>query len=390
MCVCLPADAQTLPAEPIALASGRITLGGDVSWSVAPNDPGFFNYTDYEHSALRMLRLALMASVKAGNHVTFLAELRSENGDRPEPYGVYVRIRPWTGRQFDVQIGRVPPTFGAFPRRSYAADNPLVGFPFAYQYLTSLRADALPANADELLRMRGRGWLSNYSVGNVAPDRGVPLVSAFRWDTGVQVHTGNDIVDATASVTAGTPSDPRVKDDNDGRTAAGRVAVHPIPGLVVGGSIARGPFISRAASRSAGGEDRSGDFTQTAWGTDVEYSRDYYVVRAEVVGSAWRLPVLGPPAIENPLQAVATFVEGRYKFRPAFYAAARIDHLRFSEITGTLIRDQWEAPLTRFTVGGGYSIQRNLLLKAEYQHNARSGGRVHHLNLAAAQVVFWF
>ena len=29
-----------------------------MTWSIAPDDAGFFNYTDYEHSALRMLRLA--------------------------------------------------------------------------------------------------------------------------------------------------------------------------------------------------------------------------------------------------------------------------------------------------------------------------------------------
>ena len=36
--------------------------------------------------------------------------------------------------------------------------------PLGYQYLTSLRYDALPASADELLNMRGRGWLSSFSI----------------------------------------------------------------------------------------------------------------------------------------------------------------------------------------------------------------------------------
>ena len=49
-----------------------------------------------------------------------------------------------------------PLTF-SFARRAYATDNPLIAYPLAYQYLTSLRADALPVNADELLSMRGRG-----------------------------------------------------------------------------------------------------------------------------------------------------------------------------------------------------------------------------------------
>src|SRR5262249_30800562 len=123
----LPAHAQTLPSEPIAIGDGRVTLGGGVSWAFGSEDPGFFNYTDYEHSALRMLRLDLSASVKASDHLSVLAEVRSENGEMPEPYGFYLRLRPWVNRSFDIQVGRVPPTFGAFMRRAYDADNPLIG-----------------------------------------------------------------------------------------------------------------------------------------------------------------------------------------------------------------------------------------------------------------------
>src|SRR5437660_527844 len=118
---------------------------------------------------------------------------------------------------FDIQLGRVPPTFGAFPRRAYSTDNPFIGYPLAYQYLTSLRADALPANADELLQMRARGWLSSYSVGNPDEAPGVPLANSFRWDTGVQAHAATDIIDVTGSVTLGTLSNPLFSDDNSGR-----------------------------------------------------------------------------------------------------------------------------------------------------------------------------
>ncbi len=384
------ASAQVLPSEPIVFGDGHVALGGDVSWSIAPEDLGFFNYTDYEHSALRMLRLAMMASVTANDHLAVLAEVRSENGARPEAYGLYLRLRPWSQRNFDIQIGRVPPTFGAFSRRAYAADNPLIGYPIAYQYLTSLRADALPANADELLRMRARGWLSSFSVGNQIPDRGVPLISAFRWDTGVQLHAATDVVEATASVTAGTLSNPLLRDDNNGPQIAGRIAFRPALGLVVGGSAASGPFVSQAAAHAALNDGGTHHFAQNAWGIDAEYSRDYYVLRFETIVSKWTLPLMGGPAMELPLQAVATSVEGRYKIRPGLYAAARIDHLGFSEISGALTRSTWEAPVTRIEMGGGYSIQRNLLVKATYQYNTRSGGRVQQLHLGAAQIVFWF
>jgi hypothetical protein len=395
----LPAGAQTLPSEPIVVGDGRLTIGGDAAISFAPQDPGFFNYTDYEHSALRMLRADLTAALKADGHLSFLADMRSEisvdsagfrDADSPRAYALYARIRPWTGRAFDIQIGRVPPTFGAFARRTYASDNFLIGYPLAYQYLTSLRADAVPASAEELLRMRGRGWLANYSIGNPSPAHGVPLVSAFTWDTGVQVHAASEHVEATGAITAGTVANPLFHDDNGGKQVAGRVTWQPVVGLVLGTSAARGPFVSQTAARGAVGDGNDSHFTQTAWGADVEYSRDYYLVRVETILSDWTLPIVRSPSLRLPLRAFSTSVEGRYKIRPGLYAAARVDHIGFSEIAGVTTTDTWDAPVSRVEVGGGYSIQRNLVLKLSYQYNSRDGGRIRTLNLAAAQLVFWF
>jgi len=384
--------AQGLPSEPIALADGRVTVGGDVSATFGSPDPGFFNYTDYEHSALRLVRIDVAAAAKAGPHFSLLGEVRSENIDTLQAYALFARIRPWTGRDFDIQVGRIPPTFGAFGRRAYANDNPLIGYPLAYQYLTSLRPDALPANADELLQKRSLGWLVRYSVGAPSVDRGVPLVSAFRWDSGVQVHAGAGIFSAAAAVTAGTVSNPLFSDDNSGRQFAGRLEARPIAGLIAGTSFARGRFVSDAAVRSALGEAApSDDFRQTAWGADAEYSHGYYLVRFETIVSAWRIPAIRAPAIDEPLRAVSTSLEGRYKIVPGLYAAARVEHLGFSDLVGSTSTLPWDAPVNRVEVGTGYSIQRNLLLKISYQHNTRDGGVLQRVeNLGAGQLVFWF
>ena len=392
----LGADAAAqpaMPSGPIALADGRVTIGGDVSASYGSSDPGFFNYTDYDHSALRTVRFNVAASVKANDHLAILGDVLAENLDSIRAYALYARVRPWTGRAVDVQIGRVPPTFGAFARRPYVADNPLIGYPLAYQYLTSLRPDALPASADELLRKRSFGWRVSYSVGNTAPDRGVPLVSAFRWDTGVQVHAAfNDgRLMTTGSITAGTLSNPRFTDDNDGRQAAGRVEWRPSPALSVGTSFARGAFVTKAAARSALAETRSNDFRQVAWGVDAEFARDYLLLRAETIVSSWHLPIISSPTLILPLRAASLSLEGRYKLRPGLYAAARVDHLGFSAIAGTQTTAPWDAPVTRVEVGGGYSIVRNVLTKLSFQHNARDGGRlVTSANQVATQVVLWF
>ena len=95
--------AQTLPSEPIALADGRVTVSGDVSASFGSRDPGFFDYTDYEHSALRLLRIDVSAAAKAGPHLSLLGEVRTENLGNVRTYALYARIRPWTQRDFDIQ-----------------------------------------------------------------------------------------------------------------------------------------------------------------------------------------------------------------------------------------------------------------------------------------------
>ena len=66
------AQAQVLPSEPIVLANGRVTVSGDATVGFGSEDPGFFNYTDYEHSALRLVRLDVSTAIKAGAHFTVL------------------------------------------------------------------------------------------------------------------------------------------------------------------------------------------------------------------------------------------------------------------------------------------------------------------------------
>ena len=237
--------------------------------------------------------------------------------------------------------------------------------------------------------MRGRGWLTNFSIGNVAPDRGVPLASVFRWDTGVQVHAESDVVDATASVTAGTISNPLFKDDNGGRQFAGRVVLHPAVGLIVGASASRGGSSrDRGAGRS--GRRHDGDFPQTAWGGDIGLSRGYYVVRFESypqpVDAADGSRAVPRRSIERARHLAGGTLQNPSRACPA---AAQLDHLGFSEVAGTRVRTTWDAPVTRVEVGGGYSLQRNLLLKIGSARRARRGPRaVAESHLRAAG--YWF
>jgi hypothetical protein len=385
---CLAAAASRA-GEPASFLGGRLRLGGEVSGTLSPEDEGYFNYSDYETSSLRLLRLDLTAEARLASFASVLLDVRSDNLGSPRVYALFLRVRPWASREIDLQAGLVPPVFGSFPRRRYAYENPLPSLPLAYQYLTSLREDAVPARAEGLVAQRGRGWLVSHPVGATESGPGVPLVNAERWDPGVQLRVGREPLSLAVALTQGTLSYPLTRDDNDGKMWSARVAFTPSPALVVGLSGASGEFLSREV-RDVLPATARGTYRQEAAGLDLQWSAGHWILRAEAVLGRWRLPALEATRIEDPLPALGLYAEGRYKVRPGLFVAGRVERLAFAEIDTGAGPETWEAPVTRVEAGAGWSPWRHVLLKASWQHNWRDGGRVRENDLVAAQVVLWY
>jgi hypothetical protein len=383
------AEAQHWPTEPDTFAGGRLLIGGDASATYGSEDPGWFTYTDYETSAIRRVRAGVTIEARATGRIAFLAEIRAETGVGVTPYAWYVRISPLANRLVDIQAGRIPPVFGTFARRSYPQDNPLIGSPQTYQYLTSMRADAMPATADDLLKMKARGWLVRYPVGDTTPHNGVATVAAEQWDTGVQVRVGPPSFEAALAYTVGTLSVPRVSDNNSGGQVAGRVAWHPVPAFVVGVSAARGQFLAGNV-REARPDAPPGDDDQRAFGLDAEASWGRWLVRGEYVANTWRVPPLDAPRIADPLSSHAGYVETKIRLHPRLYAAIRADTMRFTSISGSSGVETWEADVSRLEYGVGVTLRRGLLVKTSILSNWRDAGRVRQSHLGAVQLLFWF
>ena len=51
--------AQVLPAEPFALAGGRLVVSGEVTATVAPEDTGYFNYTEVSRHSRSPVRASV-------------------------------------------------------------------------------------------------------------------------------------------------------------------------------------------------------------------------------------------------------------------------------------------------------------------------------------------
>jgi hypothetical protein len=384
----LPLAAVSGTAQEIPSPAPSLRLGFELRAGLAPEDDGYFNTTDYQHTTVRLFRLTFAAEARVGKRLALLAELMSENMDA-RVRALYLRVTPFEGRAFDLQAGLIPPVFGAFPRRAYGDDGPLVGFPLGYQYLTTVRTDAIPVGADDLLAVRGRGWYVAYPSGTYPPGPGVPLASTSRWDTGVELRLGDRPFEAAVALTQGSLSEPRVEDTNDGKQLAGRVAWRPRLDWTIGASAARAEYLGRVVTEALP-PGRQGPYRQEALGLDVEYMRGHLLVRGEAIKSWWEMPPVGVPAITDPLGLLALYLEGRYKLAPGVTAGARVDRLSFTTLKGTLTSDTWDANVTRVEAGVAWSPRRHLSLRAVYQYNWRDAGPKTREGFIAGQLGLWF
>ncbi len=365
----------------------RYRIGADFDWSFSnAEDYTPLNLTYYGNDILQLLRVSLLFNFRVSDRVGLYLNFTSENADTPHVYGAFVRLAPWGGKKLWFQAGKIPPAFGAFPERWYPAANPLVGDPLMYSYETSLRADNIPADADDLLSQRGMGASPEFQGGGVTfPRPGMAMVEIFRWDSGVMGFGAVGRFEYVAGVTNGTLSNPLVEDDNDGNQILGRLRFRPSPAFNAGVSAARGPYLDKVIEDSL--DDQSlGSFHQTTVGGDINYARGHVLLYAEAGWSRWE-----SPNIDQPLEAVSAFFEARYRFFPGVYAAGRLDRLSFNDIAaGNGERTRWEFPVTRLEIGAGYSFDRHVVLKLVGQFNRYDEASALDEDIIAFQIVVHF
>jgi hypothetical protein len=369
-------------------AEPRISFGGEIALTGTPvEDTGFFNNTDYDVNAMRLVRLRMSAEWRATRSLSFVGDLRSENAAHVLTPSAYLRWAPV--RSVVIQAGRIPPVFGAFTRRPYGRDALTLGEPLGYQYLTSLRPDALPNTIDDVLRMRGRGWQPSFPVGSAGIRGGVPLVSVSTWDTGVEGTWTSTRIDLSASVTQGSMAVPTVRDRNDGVTTSGRVVVRAPAGVTLGASVAHGEWLDNAVLDLTPARRESAS-AQSVIGADAEFGNGPLLVRAEFLRAAFDVPLVTAGGGAH-LESGSAFVEGRYRFQPRMQLGVRAEQITFSKVRGSNgVRAAWDAPVQRVEVMFGFRATRHLDVRLGWQYNWRDGTRVPRLGLPVAGVFFWF
>ncbi len=385
------ASAQTNGPPYESARADRVTAGGEFAGIFGPpDDIAFFNFTDYESNALRLVRLRLFGEWRPAPRLSFIGEVRIENAREVDLAALYVRWLPLASRSLEIRAGRVPPLVGAFPRRAYGRDNLVLGTPLAFQYVTSLRSDALPATIDDLLRMRGRGWQPSYPIGSSALTPGVPMISTAQWDTGVEASWRFAGIDASLGFTQGAPAVPVVRDRSRGWQWSGRVGKALSNGLAFGASAAHGAWLDDdvASLVAAPGVDAR---DQTVAGIELEYGRGPFLARAEWLASRFSLPLAETGGARLALGTQSGYVEARYRVAPRVDIAMRLDRLTFSRVTGSNgVATSWDAQVERVEAVAGFRVNRHFDLRGGWQHNWRPAGRVHRRGYPVVAVLCWF
>ena len=297
-------------------------------------------------------------------------------------------------RNLSIEAGKIPTPFGGYSGRDHSDTNPLISIPLMYHYFTSLRANQLPANTADLLAHRGQGASSLFSGfaggGSSSNLSGMPLIYDICWDFGVRAVGSLWRFEYSAALTQGTLGNPISSggDTNDGKQIAGHLDFIPGRSLLVGGSFAIGPYLSRSVAASLPAGARLEDFDQVVWGANAELSFGHLDVFGEAVLNEWTSPyVVDDDGGVSDLKTTSWYVEGRYEVNPGTFVAARVESFRFGSIAdGDGGEVAWDDDVDRIEGGIGYYLTDRTIGKLIIQYVDKKGSSGFREAFPAAQL----
>jgi hypothetical protein len=328
--------------------------------------------------------LRLFVDADVNERVDIFGQVVLRDGAIPYVDGAYVLFTPFAGYDAHLLAGKIPWPIGTYAPRTYSNKNPLIATPLMYQYHTTLLWWEIPPSADALIANSGNGQYDVDYFG-FPMGMGMPVVDDSYWDVGVTAVGSEGPVEYAMGVTAGTPGwGSTVKDENSGKTIMGRIGLAPAPGLRFGVSGAVGPYLVEGLNEQlAPGQDVT-EFYQTLGIVDFAFATGHLELVGEGAWNTWQTPTVGD------LDVTAGYVEIKYSLPFGAFAAGRLDGMRFSEIEDSGgVSHSWDSNITRWEIGAGYRIDRNILTKVVYQHTNLEGHDIEP-SLLAAQASFTF
>ena len=306
----------------------------------------------------------------------FFAEALYDPGSGPRLTGAYVVLNDIADRDWlDVRAGLAPSLIGNFGMRSsYFNANPLIGVPLVWQHRTTLDNSGL-ATAADMVRRREQNIIS------------LPILYDACWNMQWEVMGEVGKMEYSVGLTPGSASNPVAGTTEPGVQVMTRIGYAPIDNFRLGASAAYGPYIAGPnrdpATKTTSYPGGRSDYDQKLVGLDAEYGAGKVKLFAEGYVSRWEAPL-----IAEDLTSASAYVEGRYDFLPAWFAAARVDGMTFSKIAPAAGAAPvgWDDDLVQVETSLTYRWARELHVRADWQHTRFLTGLEKPTNLMALQV----
>lgn len=331
------------------------------------------------------MRTLLMFNAQHGSKIRADVEVLFDDGsrDRIRLQGAFVTIFDVPNEAVNFMIGKIPNPFGNFAKREFSDVNPLIGQPLMRQYRTALDWNNLWDNAEQITRKNER----KKHDGNIPISRfeaATPTVYDARWDFGVQMFGSIGWFEYQVAVTEGSISNPEA-DLNKGKQFVGRIGFNPVPGIRIGFSGAYNPYLAKADDQRLLEDGKGlGEYHQTAYGADWEFSYRYFMMTGEFVRSTWDATV-----IESELSNWSAYSDIKYKLHPRWYIAGRYDIMRFSKIKESKLSSEktpWDYNVQRYEAGIGFRVTTDVTLKLVEQWTRFDHSEIPMSRLTAVQL----
>lgn len=342
-------------------AFAQVQLGGQLDVVIRNNDAlDYSNKTFALYSNYDFYRARIFLDAQPADNVSVFTQILVDNGEF-NIYAAYIRLT-FLENLLNFNVGLIPNTVGIWGPRTYSDKNPFIGVPLVYVYHTSFAksglnptSSAYTTSADKIISLKGNGALL----------RGLPMLYDACWNYGLEIFGNYNNIDWSLAALSGSVSLPGEQPAKDLPQFTGRVTYYPSAELNVTLSSYIGPYLTDeiidGLNDTTGLKKSVNDFVNQGAGVSIVYSKEYFEIFSEGFYSSWDHPFLGK------LSAYSAYVDFKYKLAPQWYAAARGEIMRFSDIKGSSGSTQWDYPLNRFELVVGYKLNRNVILKLDGQ-----------------------
>ena len=361
----------------VGAARGECASAGSVNFQgnldlvyVTRYEQEAINTLNFGENAFHTARIRLFADAPIQEHVHVFTEFLYDDGTmKARLFGGFVRLSDPKGRDIHLEAGKIPLHVGAFPNRSYAPKNNLIGSPLMYQYHTDVRNEQIPTRGDDLVANRGRGYFTDYLSGGLTGagytgGHALPVLYENCWDFGVVALGTVAPLEFAVGVTNGTVGAPVMNDDNDGKGVLARLGFVPAPWIRTGVSGSRGPYLQADLNPVLPPGHTVDEYMQQLAAADLELSYSHGVLYSEYLFNRFESPFVGN------LDLRAWYVEGKWTVIPGWYVAARFDRMVFADVplaSGEVAG--WDADLWKREVGIGFKPSARLIAKLVHQES---------------------